>query len=193
MRTWQRSLIILLLIGVVVALIAIATVVPHGVIAAVLTAAAAVATIVSPIGSPLVRWLKRKPAPKAPSTKPGKPIVASPASQLREAARVFDCFARQYPPGSCVDPSVEGEDRPRLLSGLNSLQRTLSMLLDVDLHICLDKDSAVAVSMHGKTVRDRVVEVEGALGRGENVDGELRRLVESLEQTRNFIRDHVPF
>lgn len=191
MRTWQRWLIVLLLIGVAMALIVIATIIPQGIIAAVLTAAAAIATIVSPIGSPLVRWLMRKPAPKAPLTNQGKLPITSPASRLHEVAGVFDHFARQYPAGSCVDPSVEGEDRPRLLSGLNDLQRALSMLSDADLNACLDKDSAVAIRMRRSTVRDQVVGIESVLGRGENVDGELRRLVESVEQIRDFIRERV--
>jgi hypothetical protein len=131
----------------------------------------------------------RKSTPKALSTEQGKPPIASPASRLREAIDVFDRFAEQYPAGSRVDSSMEGEDRPRLLSALNGLQRALGMLSDTDLHTCLDKDSVVAILMHRNTVRNQVIEIEGVLGRGENVDGELRRLVESLEQIRDFVRE----
>ena len=65
---WQRWLIVLGLSCAAVAVIIIATVDPHGPIAAGLVAAAAVATIVPIVGPPVARLMRKGPAFEVPDT-----------------------------------------------------------------------------------------------------------------------------
>jgi hypothetical protein len=191
-RTWQRWLIALVLTAVVVAVVIIATIVPHGIIAPIVAASVAIVTLLTPVGGPLVRWLRRRPAPKITHAKQRNLPISSPASRLRDVAKSFDRVAEQYPAGSRVGLRAEDDYRPLLLGALNGLQRTLDLLTDADVNACLDRDSAVVICMIRNRAKDQVAEIQAIIRRDENAESELRRLVESLKQMRDFIRGQVP-
>jgi hypothetical protein len=72
------------------------------------------------------------------------------------------------------------------------LQTALSVLGDAELKAWPDKEFVVKVRTPRNSAWNQMTELRGALAQGENTDAELRRLVATLVQVRDLIRERVP-
>ena len=87
---------------------------------------------------------------------------------------------------------MAGDGRTLLQARLVDLETALGTLGDSELKGWPDKGFVVMVRMPRNTAREQVIELRGVLAGGQNADSQLRRLVDSLVQVRDLIRERVP-
>lgn len=118
--------------------------------------------------------------------------ATSAASRLRRAAAVFDYFVRQYTAELSADQNAPGNGRTLLRARLVDLETELRILSDADLRSGPAMRFRFMVRTPRDRARDQIVELRGVLDQDRDGNVELRRLVASLVQVRDLIREWVP-